>query len=136
VSLVRTLAVIALLLLGSAAPALAAGGATAVTITVWPDERRPADVHRYALRCDPTGGTLPRAAAACARLAAGGPALFAPPPKEQACIEIYGGPQRAIVSGTVDGRRVWVSLHRRDGCEVERWRKLSFLLPASAPRLP
>ena len=83
----------------------------------------------------PVGGTLPRAAAACARLAAGGAALFAPP-KEQVCIEIYGGPQRAIVRGTVAGRRIWVSLRRRDGCEIERWRKLSFLLPRSAARLP
>ena len=135
VGLVRRLAVIALLLLAIAPAAGTAGGGTALTITVWPDERR-AEAHRYSLRCDPEGGTLPRATAACARLAVGGAALFAAPPKEQACIEIYGGPQRAIVKGTVSGRRIWVSLRRRDGCEVERWRKLSFLLPHSVPRLP
>jgi hypothetical protein len=124
-----------LLLLAVGAPSVAAGGGdTALTISVWPDERR-AEVHRYSLRCEPAGGTLPRAAAACARLAAGGIALFAPPPKEQVCIEIYGGPQRAIVKGTVAGRRIWVSVRRRDGCEVERWRKLAFLLPRSAVRL-
>jgi hypothetical protein len=133
----RYLALIALLLLpASGASGAAASGSTALTITVWPDERRPADVHRYSLRCDPTGGTLPRAAAACTRLAAGGVALFAPTPKEQVCIEIYGGPQRAIVKGTVAGRRIWVSLRRQDGCEIERWRKLAFLLPPSAARLP
>jgi hypothetical protein len=133
----RNPAVIALLLLlAVGAPSVAAsGGDTALTISVWPDERR-AEVHRYSLRCEPAGGTLPGAAAACARLAAGGTALFAPPPKEQVCIEIYGGPQRAIVKGTVAGRRIWVSLRRRDGCEVERWRKLAFLLPRSTPRLP
>jgi hypothetical protein len=124
-----------LLLLAVGAPSVAAGGGdTALTISVWPDERR-SEVHRYSLRCEPAGGTLPRAAAACARLAAGGIALFAPPPKEQVCIEIYGGPQRAIVKGTVAGRRIWVSVRRRDGCEVERWRKLAFLLPRSAVRL-
>jgi len=124
---------VVLIAIGSSG-ALASGG-TALTISVWPDERRP-EVHRYALRCDPAAGTLPRAAAACTRLAAAGVALFAPPPKEQACIEIYGGPQRAIVSGTVAGRRIWVSLRRQDGCEVERWRKLAFLLPRAAARLP
>jgi hypothetical protein len=135
VRIVRNLAVLALVLLAVAAAAAASGGGTALTVSVWPDERR-AEVHRYSLRCQPVGGTLPRAAAACARLAAGGVGLFAPTPKEQVCIEIYGGPQRAIVKGTVAGRRIWVSLRRRDGCEVERWRKLSFLLPSSAPRLP
>jgi hypothetical protein len=129
----RNLALLALLLLATGVSGAAASGGTALTISVWPDERR-AEVHRYSLRCAPAGGTLPRAAAACSRLAAGGVALFAPTPKEQVCIEIYGGPQRAVVSGTVGGRRIWVSLRRRDGCEVERWRKLSFLLPTSVAR--
>jgi hypothetical protein len=127
----RNLALIALLLLASAVSNAAASGGTALTISIWPDERR-AEVHRYSLRCGPVGGTLPRAAAACGRLAAGGAALFAPIPEDQVCIEIYGGPQRAIVTGTVAGRRIWVSLRRQDGCEIERWRKLSFLLPISA----
>jgi Subtilisin inhibitor-like len=135
VRIMRTLALIALLLLAPGASGAAASSGTALTISVWPDERR-AEVHRYSLRCEPAGGTLPRAAAACTRLAAGGVALFAPPPKEQVCIEIYGGPQRAIVTGTVAGRRIWVSLRRQDGCEIERWRKLAFLLPRSAARLP
>jgi Subtilisin inhibitor-like len=125
---VRRVAVAALLLLALVAGSWAASGATALTITIWPDERK-SEVHRYTLKCGPPRGTLPRSAAACAALAAGGAALFTPPPKEQACIQVYGGPQRAIVSGTVAGRRVWVSLRRRDGCEVDRWRRLSFLLP-------
>jgi hypothetical protein len=125
---VRRVAVAVLILLATATCAAAASSTTALTITIWPDERKP-EVHRYTLACGPVRGTLPGAAAACTRLAAAGAALFAPPPKEQACIQIYGGPQRAIVSGTVDGRRIWVSLRRRDGCEIDRWRRLSFLLP-------
>jgi hypothetical protein len=127
---VRNVAVIGLALLALASAAAGAAGSTALTITIWPDERK-SEAHRYSLRCRPAAGTLPRAASACTRLAAGGAELFVPPPKEQACTEVYGGPQRAIVSGTVDGRRVWVSLRRRDGCEIDRWRKLSFLLPLS-----
>ena len=121
-------AVAAVVLVALAASAAGATGRTALTITIWPDERKQT-VQRYRLACAPARGTLPRAAVACARLAAGGPALFRPPPPDQACIEVYGGPQRAIVTGTVSGRDVWVSLRRRDGCEIERWRRLSFLLP-------
>ena len=121
-------AALALLALVPAAAAGSFGGPTALTIRIWPDERKAASI-RYAVACRPARGTLPRPAAACTKLASGGTALFAPPPPDQVCIAIYGGPQRAIVSGTVDGRRVWVSLRRRDGCEIERWRRLSFLLP-------
>ena len=121
-----TVGVVCVLVL--AASGAGATGPTALTITIWPDERKQA-VERYRLACAPARGSLPRAAVACARLAAGGPTLFRPPPADQACIEVYGGPQRAIVTGTVSGRDVWVSLRRRDGCEIERWRRLSFLLP-------
>jgi hypothetical protein len=129
---VRLVAVTALALLALASASAGSGsvGATVLTITIWQDEHKPAHIG-YGVACRPARGTLPRAAAACTKLAAGGAALFAPTPPDQACIAIYGGPQRAIVSGTVDGRRVWVSLRRRDGCEVERWRRLSFLLPVS-----
>jgi subtilisin inhibitor-like len=125
---VTRIAVAAVCMLVLVASAAGATGPTALTITIWPDERKQT-VQRYRLACAPARGTLPRAAVACARLAAGWPALFRPPPPDQACIEVYGGPQRAIVAGTVSGRNVWVSLRRRDGCEIERWRKLSFLLP-------
>jgi Subtilisin inhibitor-like len=135
VGVVRHGVVIALVLFALALPAAGAAAGTALTITIWPDERR-AEVYRFSLRCQPTGGTLPRAATACTRLAAGGPALFAPIPEDRVCIQIYGGPQRAIVSGTIGGRRIWVSLRRGNGCEIERWSRLSFLLPMSRPRLP
>jgi hypothetical protein len=132
---VKAVAVTALALLALASASAGSGsvGATALTITIWPDEHKSARAS-YGVACRPARGTLPRAAAACTTLASGGAALFAPPPPDQACIAIYGGPQRAIVSGTVDGRRVWVSLRRRDGCEIERWRRLSFLLPVSVAR--
>jgi hypothetical protein len=132
---VRPVAVtaLALLALTSSSAGSSAVAATALTITIWPDEHKAAKIS-YGLACRPARGTLPRAATACSKLASGGVALFAAPPPDQACIAIYGGPQRAIVSGTVDGRRVWVSLRRRDGCEIERWRRLSFLLPVSVAR--
>jgi hypothetical protein len=47
------------------------------------------------------------------------------------CTQIYGGPQVARVTGRIDGRRVWATLGRTDGCEISRWDRLSpWLLPA------
>ncbi len=85
----------------------------------------------WTLRCDPAAGTLPRRAAACQKLdRMKNP--FAPLPKDLQCTEIYGGPEQAVISGTHDGRRVWVLLGRRNGCEIARWNKLAFLVNGTA----
>ena len=47
------------------------------------------------------------------------------------CTEIYGGPQKARVVGTVAGRRIWATFTRTNGCEIERWSRISpWLVPA------
>ncbi len=103
---------------------------TALRVTYWQDSAAPAMSVTWTLRCDPAGGTLPRPARACARLAAGGAKLFAPLPRNIACTEIYGGPQRARVVGTVDGRRIWATFARTNGCEIGRWQRISpWLVP-------
>ena len=94
-------------------------------VTVWPHgpgERH----HAWTLRCAPSGGTLPRRAAACARLGRLR-APFAPVPPNVACTQIYGGPQSALVTGTFRGRRVRARFNRRDGCEIARWDAVRFL---------
>ena len=84
----------------------------------------------WTLRCDPARGTLARPARACARLAAGGPKLFAPLPPNAVCTEIYGGPQKARVVGVVDGKRVWSTFTRTNGCQIGRWQRISpWLVP-------
>ena len=84
----------------------------------------------WTLRCNPAGGSLARPARACTRLAAGGAKLFAPFPPDTACTEIYGGPQRARIVGTVAGKRIWTTLTRTNGCEISRWARVSpWLLP-------
>lgn len=103
---------------------------TALRVTYWADGAKPAPDATWTLRCNPTGGTLPKAGVACRRLAAGGAKLFAPVPRGVACSQIYGGPQRARVVGVVAGQRIWAVFTRQDGCEVERWGRLSpWLLP-------
>jgi hypothetical protein len=114
--------------LGSAV-ALGAQGATSLRISVRADANAPARV--ATLRCNPTGGTLSNAASACRRLAALGRKAFAPTPRGMACTQIYGGPQTAIVSGTLDGARVWARFTRRDGCEIARWKRVAFMLQAA-----
>lgn len=115
--------------LALAAPAAGAAATTQLTITYWAGGQGTGTPQRWTLRCGPAGGTLPRPAAACAKLAETR-APFAPPRSDQVCTEIYGGPQVAIVAGRYEGRRVWVKLQRRDGCEIARFQRLRFLVPA------
>jgi len=103
---------------------------TSLRVTYWEDEAVTSKSVTWTLRCDPASGSLARPARACARLAAGGVKLFAPLRKDMACTEIYGGPQRSRIVGTVAGKRVWATFARRDGCEIDRWQRISpWLLP-------
>lgn len=43
------------------------------------------------------------------------------PPARQACAAIYGGPERATVTGTLRGHRVRTTLMRTNACEINRW---------------
>ena len=102
---------------------------TSLRVTYWKNGADAKETSTWTLRCPP-GGTLPRPAAACRRLARGGPTLFAPLPKNIVCTEIYGGPQKARVVGTVGGKRIWATFTRRNGCHIDRWNRLApWLLP-------
>ena len=129
----RILAVIALLAAvgcgtGASAPAAGSAGATELKITYWPQGRTTAPVKKWTLRCAPAGGTHPQAASACRKLAAmSNP--FAPIPKDAICTDVYGGPQAALITGTFRGRALWTQLANRNGCEIARFKRLSFLVP-------
>jgi subtilisin inhibitor-like len=116
---------------------VAAGGASpaakkaSLTITYWPNEQAPATYERWTLRCNPLGGTLSSRVRACARLTRLPLAAFAQVPKDMVCTQIYGGPQKAVVKGTVGTVRIWSSFRRRNGCEIERWNRFApWLFPA------
>jgi subtilisin inhibitor-like len=104
--------------------ALASGG-TSLRIVIRANPTAPARV--VTLRCEPAGGTVANPVQACRRLLAAGRAIFAPTPPRTACTQIYGGPQQALVTGTVAGARVWARFGRRDGCELARWNRAAFL---------
>jgi hypothetical protein len=103
------------------------GQPTTLGVTVWPQGTSGAR-HHWTLHCDPAGGTVPRPARACSRLATQ-PRPFAPVPRNALCTAIYGGPAVALVTGTYRGRRIWTRFQRRNGCEIARWGRVGFLFP-------
>ena len=84
----------------------------------------------WTLTCDPVGGTHPDAAAACTVLAAKGSQALPPKRKDVACTQVYGGPETAMIRGTWQGRQVFSTFSRTDGCEISRWDMLRGLLPS------
>jgi hypothetical protein len=124
-----------LCLIGAALAVSTAGSAgtaanTTLKVSYWENPAR-SSTRVWTLRCAPAGGTLPRPALACRRLDAIGPKPFAPVPRGAVCTQIYGGPQVARVIGMIDGERVWARFSRTNGCQIDRWDRLSpWLLPA------
>lgn len=133
---IALVALSALALLGACggddgAPA-AEGGATALSVELWPAGEGQGAAVTATLTCDPAGGDLPDPGAACAALTAEADAL-GPVPPDTACTELYGGPEQARITGTLDGEPIDASLSRANGCEIDRWERLLPLLPAYEP---
>ena len=105
-------------------------------LTVSVRARESATAKTWKLTCDPAGGDHPDAQRACNALAAAKTQAkdpFAPPPQDQMCTQIYGGPQVATVKGTWQGKPVTATFTRKNGCELKRWSDLGPLfgkLPA------
>ncbi len=64
------------------------------------------------LDCEVRGGSCDRVVAMLPRLT---------PRGEEICTQIYGGPERRVVTGTVEGRAVRVAITRVDGCQIARY---------------
>jgi hypothetical protein len=60
---------------------------------------------------------------------------FAPVPDDVACTAIYGGPATATVTGRLHGRRVDARFDLRNGCEIARWERMSWLLGNRPPTI-
>ena len=100
----------------------ASSDVTALTITLVADDG--VDPETYTLKCDPPGGDHPQPAEACKALDAAGAKVFEPVAKDQACTQLYGGPQTATVKGTYKGKKVDAEFERTNGCEIDRWESL------------
>ena len=58
--------------------------------------------------------------------------LFDGPASDRVCTEIYGGPDEAAITGTLDDQPVDVVITRNDGCGIDDWDSmLAGVLPAA-----
>jgi hypothetical protein len=96
-----------------------------VTIVFWP-EGADGESRQATLRCDPDGGTHSDPNGACDTLLENEDALE-PVSDDVACTQIYGGDQRA----TITGAGVQASFSRANGCEIARWDALAPVLELS-----
>lgn len=110
---------------GTPSPSSPTDPETRLTITVTGGEHAGSE---WKLTCGPTGGDHPDSAAACEKLAELSPDAFAEVPEDQACTHIYGGPETADVSGTVDGTEIDTEFNKSGGCEMERYETLGPIL--------
>jgi hypothetical protein len=59
--------------------------------------------------------------------------LTAEAPKRETCTAIYGGPQTAHVTGTLEGAPIDSTFTRTNGCEIARWDASARLWTAMTP---
>src|SRR3954463_10473163 len=128
--MVTRLALATTLALALASAAGAAAPATRLTISVYPNGTDSTIVHRYRLLCAPATGTVPRPTRACIALAR----LAQPfaPVVVRTCAQLSGGPQEAVVKGTVRGRAVSAHLSLADSCQSARWQRVAAVVPGYA----
>jgi hypothetical protein len=105
----------------AAARPSAAPPKVSLNITVSAAPGRPQQ--HWTLTCDPTGGTHPDPAAACADLLRTGDPMIAPQPKSLECPMILASPKTAVIQGRYDGRPVNTTI-RDGGCGFTLWTKL------------
>jgi hypothetical protein len=96
-----------------------------LTVTVTDGPGQPPTT--WTLVCDPAGGSHPDPEGACRALEAARQP-FAPVPADMRCIQVYGGPETATITGTWHGEEVAATYRRTDGCEIARWSALSEVL--------
>jgi hypothetical protein len=104
---------------GTAAPA------TQLTVRVDPDGDGPEQPKQARISCEGESRGRGGPCAAAGRLR---PADFEPTPGDVACTELFGGPETATISGTLEREQVQGRFSRQDGCEIARWEKVSALL--------
>jgi hypothetical protein len=108
-------------------PSASASDAGQVDLTIVADlgsERQ-----TWRLTCAPPGGTHPDPETACRVLAENGQQALPAVAKGRMCTQVYGGPEKATVSGTWNGETIRSTFSRVNGCEIGRWKALQGFLP-------
>jgi hypothetical protein len=124
-----------------AGPATAAAAEPPVRLTIVFMRSHSGPPHVAHLRCSGSragaDGFLRDAgpASACAR-ARRIATLLTTRPHPRACTQLYGGPERARVTGRIGGSRVARRFGRTDGCQIADWTKAQPLLPRPSNAVP
>ena len=111
--------------------------ATRLTVEVRPAPDQPP--RQGTLTCDgsPAGtghlGDDPDAACDAVLTREGRRRLVEGPEPDRLCTQLYGGPEQATVTGTVEGERVDATFDRKDGCGVAEWDEFAALLGGAPP---
>jgi len=71
---------------------------------------------------------VPNPARAC-RVLASLAHPFAPTPPGTTCSDIAIGPQQAVVTGVLRGRRIHARLRLQGSCEIDRWKRVAAVVP-------
>ncbi len=118
---------------GSVAGPAKAGGPTSsatpsaapakISLLIEVTPRPGAKPERWTLRCEPTGGTHPDAAAACHQLLTA-TRPFTPLPRGIMCPMIVTGEQTATIKGKWFGAQVDETFSQLSGCAAARWKEL------------
>jgi hypothetical protein len=108
---------------GPASSAAPGAAAAKVSLLIEVTPRPGAKVQRWTLRCEPTGGTQPDAAAACHQLLTA-TRPFAPIPPGIMCPMVVTGEQTAVIKGTWFGSPVDETFSQLSGCAAVRWKEL------------
>ena len=106
-----------------------------LSITVTPSPGAQPQVFRLVAANGTSGpeSTVPQPAAAMAALERYGEGIFFPVPgPPQQCMDVFDGPQVAVVTGTFKGRAVNAAFKRTDSCQTARWQALAPLFGAAA----
>jgi hypothetical protein len=73
------------------------------------------------------------AARACRRARALADFILTPPRRGRACAQVYGGPERARLTGRIGGARVARTFTRTHGCGISDYDRLRPLVPRARP---
>jgi hypothetical protein len=96
---------------------------TNLMVTVDADGDGPAAAKQLQVSCDRSGGD-----AACDAAKALPARALEPVSTKRVCTDIFGGPQTAEISGTLNGDAVKARYTRSNGCEIEHWKAAAPLL--------
>jgi hypothetical protein len=116
-------------------PAAPRAGSSAVELTVLYDDGSGRKV-TGALTCRGTdssaaGALQGRGTSArklCEQARGNAELLTSPPDKGRTCTQIYGGPETAVVTGTIGGKKVDRRFTRTNGCEIADYARAAGLL--------